>query len=234
MQQSYLVALFGAATGYGIMILAMTATPLAMFHHAHGLQATTTVIQLHVLGMFLPSFFTGSLIARFGVRRVMLSGVLLLVGHVLMTMSGTGFYSFMSALILLGVWWNFLYIGGTSLLTGTYSAFERATAQAFNDMTIFVIGVTCSFSVGGLLDTMGWKVLNIALLPWLALASLSLLWLNIKRRVSPQAVKSWSPFCLRLSYPSASCAAARLQHLRAICPDSPPSAASSPDVPASA
>lgn len=102
-QPTYLVALFGAASGYGIMILAMTATPLAMVHHQHGLGQTVAVIQLHVLGMFLPSFFTGSLIARFGVLQVMLAGVVLLTGHVLLSLSGTGFYSFASALVLLGI-----------------------------------------------------------------------------------------------------------------------------------
>ncbi|OYY84611.1 MAG: MFS transporter, partial [Rhizobiales bacterium 17-65-6] len=82
-QPGYLVALFGAATGYGVMILAMTATPLAMLHHHHDLSAAATVIQLHVLGMFLPSFFTGALISRFGVLKVMLAGAFLLAGHVL-------------------------------------------------------------------------------------------------------------------------------------------------------
>jgi MFS family permease len=121
LQPAYLVALFGAVTGYGVMILAMTATPLAMVHHHHDLASAATVIRLHVLGMFLPSFFTESLIARFGVLRIMLSGVLILMGHVVMTLTGTGFGSFAGALLLLGVGWNFLCIGGTTLLTTTYA-----------------------------------------------------------------------------------------------------------------
>ncbi|MGO4838917.1 MFS transporter, partial [Rhizobiaceae sp. 2RAB30] len=145
-QPAYLVALFGAATGYGIMILAMTATPIAMMHHHHDLSTATTVIQLHVLGMFLPSFFTGSLIARFGVLRIMLTGTALLGGHVLMTLTGVEFGSFAGALVLLGVGWNFLYVGGTTLLTTSYTAEERGRAQATNDMTIFVVGLACSFS----------------------------------------------------------------------------------------
>lgn len=127
-QPAYLVALFGAATGYGVMILAMTATPLAMVHHHHDLATAATVIQLHVLGMFLPSFVTGSLIARFGVLRIMLTGVALLAGHVLLTLTNHGFSSFASALILLGVGWNFLYIGGTTLLISTYTAAEKGRA----------------------------------------------------------------------------------------------------------
>ncbi|MBW4653363.1 MAG: MFS transporter [Kaiparowitsia implicata GSE-PSE-MK54-09C] len=179
-QPTYLVALFGAVTGYGVMILAMTATPLAMVHHSHGLGATATVIQLHVLGMFLPSFFTGSLIARFGVLRIMFAGIVLLTGHVLFSLSGTGFYSITAALILLGVGWNFLYIGGTNLLTRTYTTAKRGKAQATNDLTIFVVGLLASLSAGMLQNTIGWQSLNLALLPWLAFAALAIIWLGRK------------------------------------------------------
>ena len=181
-QPAYLVALFGAATGYGVMILAMTATPLAMVHHHHDLSSAATVIQLHVLGMFLPSFFTGSLIARFGVLRIMLSGVLILMGHVVMTLTGTDFNSFAGALILLGVGWNFLYIGGTTLLTTTYAPAERGRAQATNDMTIFAVGLACSFGAAALLQAFGWQMLNVLLLPWLAIAAGALVWLRATSR----------------------------------------------------
>lgn len=175
-QPSYLVALFGAATGYGVMILAMTATPIAMLHHHHSLGDAATVIQLHVLGMFLPSFFTGALIARFGVQRIMLAGIVLLACHVVTTLTGTGFNSFASALVFLGVGWNFLYIGGTNLLTTTYTPAEKGSAQAINDMTIFIAGLTCSFSAGALNQLLGWQQLNLVLLPWLAIAGLALVW----------------------------------------------------------
>lgn len=183
-QPAYLVALFGSATGYGVMILAMTATPIAMVHHHHELSAAATVIQFHVLGMFLPSFFTGSLIARFGVLRIMFAGILLLAGHVLMSWTGTGFSSFASALVLLGVGWNFLFIGGTTLLTSTYSPAEKSRAQATNDMTIFAVGLACSFGAGGLLQTLGWQRLNGLLLPWLGAAALAVAWFGIKARRS--------------------------------------------------
>jgi MFS family permease len=175
-QPAYLAALFGAATGYGVMILAMTATPIAMVHHNHPLAQASLVIQLHILGMFLPSFFTGSLIARFGVISIMLTGVMLLLAHVLLTLTGTGFYSFAGALILLGVGWNFLYVGGTTLLTTTYSVAEKGRAQAFNDMSIFVIGLAASLAAGALQETVGWQMLNLMLLPWLGLAALALIW----------------------------------------------------------
>lgn len=181
-QPTYLVALFGAATGYGIMILAMTATPLAMLHHDHGLADAALVIQLHVLGMFLPSFFTGALVARFGVLRIMLAGVLLLAGHVLTTLAGTGFRSFAGALVLLGVGWNFLYVGGTTLLTTTYSPAERGRAQAANDMSIFAVGLASSLGAGALLQGVGWQTLNLLLLPWLALAALALVGLALGQR----------------------------------------------------
>jgi MFS family permease len=176
-QSGYVVALFGAATGYGVMILAMTATPLAMLHHDHQLRDAAAVIQLHVLGMFLPSFFTGSLISRFGVLKLMLAGVLLLASHAVMTLTGTGFYSFAAALVLLGVGWNFLYVGGTTLLTTTYRPSEKSAAQAFNDLAIFVIGLLSSLAAAPLLRALGWQALNVALLPWLAAAALALVWL---------------------------------------------------------
>jgi MFS family permease len=181
-QPAYLVALFGAATGYGVMILAMTATPLAMVHHHHDLSTAATVIQLHVLGMFLPSFITGSLIARFGVLQIMLAGVVILAGHVLLTLTGTGFSSFASALVFLGVGWNFLYIGGTTLVTTTYTPTERGKAQATNDMTIFAIGLASSLSAAALLQAFGWQMLNVMLLPWLGLAASSLIWLGYRQR----------------------------------------------------
>lgn len=180
LQPAYLVALFGAATGSGVMVLAMTATPIAMNHHHHELGATATVIQLHVLGMYLPSFFTGSLIARFGVPRVMLTGTALLAGHILMTLTGTGFGSFAGALVLLGMGWNFLYIGGTALLTTTYEPAEKVKAQAINDMTIFAVGLASSLSAGGLLGAFGWEKMNLVLLPWLALAAVSLTWFGAR------------------------------------------------------
>lgn len=180
-QPAYLVAMFGAATGYGVMILAMTATPLAMGQHHHSLGDTATVIQLHVLGMFVPSFFTGSLIARFGVLKVMLAGVALLAGHVLASLAGTSFHAFAGALVLLGVGWNFLFIGGTTLLTTTYTPAEKGRAQAMNDLTIVVIGVACSAAAAPLLHALGWEKMNLVLLPWLGAAGLALAGFGLAR-----------------------------------------------------
>lgn len=177
-QPTYLVALFGAATGMGVMIYAMTATPLAMVQSQHDLANATLVIQMHVLGMYVPSFFTGTLIARFGVLRIMFTGLILLATHVLAALSGTGFASFASALVMLGVGWNFLYIGGTTLLTRAYTPAERGGAQAVNDFTIILVGLFGSLSAGALLQTIGWQAMNLLLLPWLAVAAGAVIWLR--------------------------------------------------------
>lgn len=184
-QPNYMVALLGSATGYGVMILGMTATPIAMRHTQHGLGAITTVIQLHVLGMFLPSFFTGNLITRFGAVRIMFAGILFLASYIAFALSGIEFYTFAISLILLGIGWNFLFIGSTSLLTTAYHSAEKAKAQAINDMTVFMIGLACSFSAGALLDILGWRAMNILLLPWLLVTALSLLWLHRKHINNP-------------------------------------------------
>lgn len=182
-QPIYAVALFGAATGYGVMILAMTATPLAMTHHDHGLDATATVIQLHVLGMFAPSFVTGSLIARFGVLQIMLAGVALFAGFICLSLTGTNLASFATALVLLGVGWNFLYIGGTALLTQAYAPHEKARAQAANDLSIFVVGLAASLGAGVLHQALGWHAMNVLLLPWLAVAAAAIVWLGRAQRM---------------------------------------------------
>jgi MFS family permease len=141
-------------------------------------------MQMHVLGMTLPSFFTGSLIARLGVLRVMFAGALLLAAHVAMSASGNGFGSFASALVLLGIGWNFLYIGGTTLLTEAYLPAERGRAQAANDLSIFVVGLASSLTAGLLLQAVGWKLMNTYLLPWLAIAVIAISWLGYRRSAS--------------------------------------------------
>jgi MFS family permease len=132
--------------------------------------------------MFVPSFFTGALIARFGILPVMLTGVGVLAGHIAMTLTGTGFTSYLGALILLGVGWNFLYVGATTLLTETYTPAERGRAQATNDLVIYAVALLASLGAGAFLETLGWQTLNFALLPWLALCAGSIAWLAVRRR----------------------------------------------------
>lgn len=181
-QPAYLVALFSAASAYGIMVLAMTATPIAMTHHDYSLGESASVIQLHVLGMYLPSFFTGRLVARFGSVKIMLAGVAMMIVYACLALSGTSWALFASALIFVGTGWNFLYIGATSLLSTTYNGKEKGVAQAVNDMSVFVFTLLCSVAAGSLLNTIGWQSMNKLLLPWVIVLALPLLWLGWQRR----------------------------------------------------
>jgi MFS family permease len=173
-QPTFMVALGGAAVGYGVMILAMTATPLAMVGHHHGVGDAAAVIRWHTLGMFVPSFFTGSLVTRFGAPRVMLAGIALLSVHIGIALSGTGWAHFASALVLLGVGWNFSFVGGTALLTETYRPSERAKVQAANDFIILGVVVTASLGSGALLHHLGWSGVNLTAVPFLAAAALAI------------------------------------------------------------
>jgi MFS family permease len=184
-QPVFLVALVGAAVGYGVMIMAMTATPLAMVGHHHDLGATALVIRWHTLGMFVPSFFTGSLIARFSAPRIMLAGIGLLAGHVAIALSGVELLHFTSALVLLGVGWNFSYIGGTALLTEAYRPSEKAKVQATNDFLILGVVVAASFASGGLLHHLGWVGVNLTALPFLLVAGAMIATLTARHRPKP-------------------------------------------------
>jgi len=182
-QPAFIVAVLGAAMGYGVMNLLMTATPLAMGLCGHPYTAAATVISWHVIGMFGPSFFTGSLIKRFGVMQVMAAGALLLYGVVAIALSGISVPHFWFALVLLGVGWNFLYIGGTTLITDACTPAERAKTQGMNDLLIFIMMATSSFSSGLLLDKGGWQTLNYLALPFITVALGAILWLLLRRRV---------------------------------------------------
>jgi MFS family permease len=142
LQPAYAVAVVAAGLGYGVMNLLMTATPLAMGVCGHPYGSVATVISWHVIGMFAPSFFTGSLIKRFGVLNVMMAGVALNLACVAIALAGVAVANFWLALVLLGIGWNFLFISGTTLITDTYRPGERAKAQGANDLTIFIVMAT--------------------------------------------------------------------------------------------
>jgi MFS family permease len=181
-QPVFVVAVLAAASGYGVMNLLMTATPLAMGICGHPYSAAATVIGWHVIGMFGPSFFTGSLIKRFGVLQVMAAGALLLYVVVAIALSGISIPHFWLALVLLGVGWNFLYIGGTTLITEACTPPERAKTQGANDLIIFVTMAASSFSSGLLLEKSGWQMLNYLALPLITTAAAGVLWLLFSRR----------------------------------------------------
>ncbi len=181
-QPTFLTAVIASSVGYAVMIMVMTATPLAMQMCGQSLGAAATVIQWHVLGMFLPSFFTGNLIRRFGVLPVMGSGLVFLCTHVLIAFHGTAFVHFLSGLIFLGLGWNFLFIGGTSLLTESYQPSERAKTQAAHDFIMFAAVSLASLSAGGILNAWGWQSVNMTVLPFLLLALGAVLSLAWRRR----------------------------------------------------
>jgi len=192
-QPIFLTALAGSSVGAAVMLLVMTATPLAMQICGQPIGAAATVIQWHVLGMFAPSFFTGNLIRRFGVLTIMASGVVLLAGNVAIALSGIEFLHFLSGLILLGVGWNFLFVGGTTLLTEAYRPSERAKVQATHDFLMYGAVTIATFSSGSLLNHLGWQAVNLAVLPFLAVALLMIIVLGVQRkraRLNAKAVLS--------------------------------------------
>ncbi|OGB28300.1 MAG: MFS transporter permease [Burkholderiales bacterium RIFCSPLOWO2_02_FULL_66_35] len=171
-QPLLLTSILGAAVGYSVMIMVMTATPLAMLGCGLPGPSVTPVIQWHVVGMFAPSFFTGNLIKRYGAPRIMQIGFALLLGHVAVALSGLEVLHFASALVLLGVGWNFAFVGGTALLTQTYRPAEQLKVQAINEFLVFGLVAASTLSAGWLYDRYGWATLNLAVVPFLVLALL--------------------------------------------------------------
>jgi len=188
-QPRFIIAVISGMLGYATMTLVMTATPLAMQHHQHIYSDTAFVIQWHVLGMFAPSFFTGHLIKRFGLLSIMFTGTILGFACVFINLLGTSINHFWFALILLGISWNFLFIGATTLLTETYSECEKFKTQALNDFLVFSIVAFASLSAGILHHNLGWQFVNYMALPSLGIILLSLFWLykvNQTTNIEPQ------------------------------------------------
>ena len=175
-QPKFLLAVFCAAVGYGMMSFIMTATPVQM-HTLSGffLQSTTLVIQSHIIAMYLPSVFTGLLIERFGLLRILLSGMLILLTCVLLGVISRLFWEYWGALVLLGIGWNLLFVGGTLLLTQSYSPVEKFKAQAVNDFVIFSFQSFASFTAGVVLFASNWSILNMIIIPILALLLFTLI-----------------------------------------------------------
>jgi len=179
-QPKFIVGLICGMFGYGVMSFVMTATPLAMHHHAHSFSDTSFVIQWHTLGMFAPSFFTGHLIKRFGIYNILLIGALLGVGCVAINLLGTSVSHYWTALVFLGISWNFLFIGGTSLITETYHNNERSKTQALNDFAVFSTVAISSLSAGALQHKFGWQIVNIGVIPLLIIILISIIWAKLK------------------------------------------------------
>lgn len=181
-QPRLIMALACGTMSYGIMNLVMTATPIAMVDCGFGIAESSWVIQWHVLAMFVPSFFTGSLIGRFGVERIALLGLLMLCGAGVAALLGLAFVNFAAGLILLGLGWNFAFIGATTMVTDCYRAAERNKVQAVNDFCIFLTVALASLSSGRLLDLWGWEAVNYAVFPMAGIAMLLLFWRHFALR----------------------------------------------------
>lgn len=186
-QPKFIVAVLSAAIGYGVMNFLMTSTPIAMMVCGHPYSAATLIISSHVVGMYAPSFVTGNLIRRFGVLTVMMAGALLNLVTIGIALSGISVAHFWWSLVLLGVGWNFLYVGGTTLLTETYRPEERAKAQGANDQAIFVMMLISSFSSGVTVTNAGWTQVNLFALPLIGVVLVALTWFALYRRKQPVA-----------------------------------------------
>ncbi len=186
-QPKFIIAVIGGIIAYSVMVLLMSVTPLAMQMCGLDFSQATHVIQWHVLGMYVPAFFTGHLIKRFGVLPIMTAGVAANVACVGIAAAGQDFNNFLAALLLLGVGWNFLYTGATTLLTETYTPAERAKTQALNEFLIFIVVGGATFASGNVLQDHGWTTVNLAVLP-LVIAVLFLIgWLSFRRRAATPA-----------------------------------------------
>ena len=183
--RTVVVAILCAMITYALMNLVMTSTPLAMEACGFSLDSAGHIVSIHVLLMFAPSFFTGNLIQRFGAPKIIAVGLLALAICCFVAVSGITFLHFGIALGLLGIGWNFGFIGATSLLAGAHRPEERARVQGLNDFLVFGLVTLASFASGALMADIGWAAVNIAMLPAIGVAALALAWLVMRR--APQA-----------------------------------------------
>ncbi len=181
-QPAFITAVISSMFGYATMTLVMTSTPLAMNFCGYGFRDNATVIQWHIVAMFLPSFFTGHLIQRFGVLPIIVTGALIEAGCAIVNLAGVDFWNFLFANVLVGLGWNFCFVGGTTLLTRTYEPVERAKVQAAHDFTVYFTTATAALLSGFMQASLGWTVINIATLPLMLSIVLAVMWLAAKQR----------------------------------------------------
>ena len=189
-QPVFVVAVLACSLGYGVMNLLMAATPIAMQQCQHPFERAALVLEWHVLGMFVPGFFTGHLIKRFGALPIMGIGAALNFVCVAVALSGVDVMQFLVALLVLGVGWNFLFVGGTTLFTQAYRPEEKNRAQGAMDTCVFSTMAVSSFASGALITTQGWTWLNLGSLVPMAAVAIALAWLVLRsaRQVQPAAL----------------------------------------------
>jgi MFS family permease len=182
-QPRFMVAVLCGTMAQALMNFVMVAAPLAMKQCGHSIVDSTLGIQWHAIAMFAPSFYTGTLIQRFGKERIVMAGMAILVGCGIVNLMGLTVGHFWVALVLLGIGWNFAYIGATAMVTDCHSPSERAKAQGFNDFTIFGVTTFGSLLAGFLLAKLGWATINAAMMPMaiLCIGALAVLLLTGRR-----------------------------------------------------
>jgi MFS family permease len=185
-QPALVVAVLCAMVAYGAMNLVMVSTPLAMVACGHPFDTAAFVIQWHVVGMFAPSFVTGHIIHRLGALPVIAVGGLLILACAMVNLTGIAVLQFWGALVLLGIGWNFMYIGGTTLLTETYRPEEQSRVQAMNEFLVFGTTAVTALASGALFNTLGWVAVNLGIVVPVLGASAAALWLA-RRRPAPAA-----------------------------------------------
>jgi MFS family permease len=181
-QPRFLVAVICGIASYAMMNMVMTAAPLAMVECNHSITDATLGLQWHVIAMYAPSFFTGSLIARFGVERVVGAGFLLLLASAATNITGITLWHFWGGLVLLGIGWNFAFIGATAMVTQCHRPHERNQVQSFNDFLVFGSMAVGSFSSGKILAVAGWATVNEVVFPVVITAAAMLIWLSLRAR----------------------------------------------------
>ena len=180
-QPAFIVAVLSSMMGYGVMTTLMSATPLAMMGCGFTFEQGATVIQFHAISMFVPALFTGLLINRFGVLTIIATGGAILIACVLVAMAGIGFQNFLWANILVGVGWNFCFIGGSTLLTTVYRPSERGKTQAAHDFLEFTMTAVTAGLAGVILAKAGWEFVNLLALPMIVIVLLAALWLYMRQ-----------------------------------------------------
>jgi predicted MFS family arabinose efflux permease len=182
------VAIVCAMVSYALMNLVMTSTPLAVVGCGFATETAGWIVSAHVVAMYAPSFVTGHLIARFGARRIVWTGLLILAGAGVVALQGVDLANFFVALVLLGIGWNFGFIGATAMLAGAHAPEERGAVQGMNDAIVFGCVTIASLASGGLMNcsggdaVAGWSAVNLAMAPFLALAGGALIWLSLRPR----------------------------------------------------
>ncbi|MCW7480446.1 MFS transporter [Leptospira kanakyensis] len=182
------VSILATAFSFGIMAMLMSALPVAMKSHGHEMHASTLVLQWHILGMYIPSFFSGQLVRKMTAPYLILLGIFVMALESFAALQGTDFLPFATALILLGIGWNFMYVGGTNLLVEQYHPSEKNSIQAVNDTIVYSFAILSTYSAGYLENKIGWLSLNLVSIPFLVIMAALVVFFIQKNGKKPKLI----------------------------------------------